>query len=42
VTLETIKEAVKRKLAGCFEWMEEAAWDEDLKRDFVPGGRGNG
>jgi hypothetical protein len=40
VTLETIKEAVKRKLAGCFEGLEEAAWNADLKRDFAPGGRG--
>lgn len=47
MTLENIKEAIKdlpeeerRKLAGWFEEMEEAAWDEDLKRDFSPGGRG--
>ncbi|MBV9771372.1 MAG: hypothetical protein JOZ32_17510 [Bryobacterales bacterium] len=47
MTLETIKKAIKhlpleerRKLAGWFEGMEEAAWDEDLKRDFAPGGSG--
>lgn len=47
MTLETIKEAIKhlpeeerRKLAGWFEGLEEAAWDADLKRDFAPGGRG--
>jgi len=47
MTLEAIKEAIKhlpeeerRKLAGWFEGMEEAAWDEDLKRDFAPGGKG--
>jgi hypothetical protein len=47
MTLETIKEAIKhlpkderRKLAGWFEVMEEAAWDEEMKRDFSPGGRG--
>jgi hypothetical protein len=40
VTLEAIREAIKRKLAGWFEGMEEAAWDEDFERDFAPGGRG--
>jgi hypothetical protein len=47
MTLESIKEAIKhlpdeerRKLAGWFEGMEEAAWDEELKRDFAPGGKG--
>jgi len=40
VTLEPIKEAIKRKLAYCLDGMEEAAWDADLKRDFAPGGRG--
>jgi hypothetical protein len=46
MTLETIKEAIKlpeeerRKLAGWFQGMEEAAWDEELKRDFAPGGKG--
>lgn len=47
MTIEAIKEAIqhlpdeeRRKLAGWFELMEEAAWDEELKRDFAPGGRG--
>jgi hypothetical protein len=47
MTLEAIKEAIKHlpeqerwKLAGWFEEMEEAAWDEDIKRDFAPGGKG--
>jgi hypothetical protein len=47
MTIEAIKEAIqhlpeeeRRKLAGWFERMEEAAWDEELKRDFAPGGRG--
>jgi hypothetical protein len=47
MTLEAIQEAIKhlseeerRKLAGWFAGMEEAAWDEELKRDFAPGGRG--
>jgi hypothetical protein len=45
--LEAIKEAIKhlpeeerRKLAGWFEGMEEAASDEDVKRDFAPGDKG--
>jgi hypothetical protein len=47
MTLEAIKEAIKhlpeqerRKLAGWFEGLEEAAWDEELNRDFAPGGKG--
>ena len=47
MTLEAIKEAIqhlpeaeRRKLAGWFEGMEEAAWDEELKRDFAPDGKG--
>jgi hypothetical protein len=47
MTLEAIKKAIKhlpdedrRRLAGWFEEMEEAAWDADLKRDFAPGGKG--
>lgn len=47
MTLEAIKEAIKHlpererwKLAGWFEEMEDAAWDEDIKRDFAPGGKG--
>ena len=49
MTLEAIKEAIqhlpeaeRRKLAGWFEGMEEAAWDEELKRDFATGGKGEG
>ena len=47
MTLEAIKEAIKHlpeqerwKLAGWFEEMEEAAWDEEMKRDFAPSGKG--
>lgn len=47
MTLEAIQEAIKhlpeeerRKLAGWFERLEEAAWDEELKQDFAPGGKG--
>ncbi|MGA2878496.1 MAG: hypothetical protein ABSG13_06065 [Bryobacteraceae bacterium] len=47
MTLEAIKEAInhlpeeeRRKLAGWFEGMEEAAWDEEMKRDFASGGKG--
>jgi hypothetical protein len=47
VTLEAIKEAIKhlpederRELVGWFDAMEEAAWDEQMKRDFAPGGKG--
>ena len=47
MTLEAIKEAIthlpeeeRRQLAGWFEGMVEAAWDEEMKRDFAPGGRG--
>jgi hypothetical protein len=29
-----------RKLAGWFEEMEKAAWDEEMERDFAPGGKG--
>ncbi len=48
MTLEAIKEAIRhlpeeerRKLAGWFESFEEAAWDEEMKRDFAPGGKGD-
>jgi hypothetical protein len=44
MTLQAVKEAIKdlpeeerRNLAGWLEAMEEAAWDEDLKRDFASG-----
>lgn len=47
MTLQAIKEAIqhlpedeRRQLAGWFDAMEEAAWDEEMKRDFAPGGRG--
>ncbi len=47
MTLEAIKEAIthlpeeeRRQLAGSFEGMEVAAWDEEMKRDFAPGGPG--
>jgi len=49
MTPEAIKEAIKhlpeeerRKLAGWFGGMEKAVWDEEMKRDFAPGGRGEG
>jgi len=48
MTLESLKEAIKhlsdeerRELAGWFEGMEEAAWDQEIERDFAPGGRGD-
>ena len=47
MTLEAIMDAIqhlpeeeRRQLAGWFEAMEEAAWDEEIKRDFAPGGKG--
>jgi len=47
MTLETIKEAIqhlpeeeRRKLVGWLYAIEDAAWDEEMKRDFAPGGRG--
>jgi hypothetical protein len=47
VTLQAIKEAIKhlpeeerREFAGWFEGTEEAAWDEEIKWDFSPGGNG--
>jgi hypothetical protein len=47
MTFEAIKEAIqhlpneeRRKLAGWFEGIEEVAWDEDIKRDFASGGKG--
>ena len=45
--LQAIKEAIqhlpeeeRRELVGWFETMEEAVWDQEIKRDFAPGGRG--
>ncbi len=47
MTLDAIKEAIqhlpegeRRQLAGWFDRMEEAAWDQDIQRDFAPGGKG--
>jgi hypothetical protein len=47
MTLQSIKEAIehlpadeRRKLADWFERMEDAAWDDQIARDFSPGGRG--
>ena len=47
MTLDSIKEAIqllpveeRRKLADWFDEIEEAAWDEEMRRDFAPGGRG--
>ncbi|MBZ5620608.1 MAG: hypothetical protein LAQ69_18065 [Acidobacteriia bacterium] len=47
MTVEAIKEAIahlseadRRQLADWFEELEERAWDEEIKRDFSPGGRG--
>ena len=47
MTLEAIKEAIEQlpkedrhKLATWFEELEDAAWDEQIKRDFAPGARG--
>jgi len=45
MTLQAIKEAIehlseeeRRKLADWFEDLEEAAWDEQIERDFSLGG----
>jgi len=35
-----LPEEERRKLAGWFEGMEEAAWDEEMERDFASGGKG--
>ncbi len=47
MTLDAIKEAIqhlpeeeRRDLANWFEHLEEAAWDQQIERDFAPGGRG--
>lgn len=47
MTLDAIKEAIqqlpdqdRRALAGWIVEMEEAEWDAEIERDFVPGGRG--
>jgi hypothetical protein len=28
------------KLAGWFEQLDEAAWDQQIENDFAPGGKG--
>ena len=47
MTLKAIKEAIenlpKQKQSTLLRWLEEhqeAAWDEEIERDFSPGGRG--
>jgi hypothetical protein len=49
MTLEAIKEAIehlpeeeRRKLADWLEGMEDAVWDDQIRRDFSTGGRGEG
>jgi hypothetical protein len=47
MTLEALKEAIehlpedeRRKLADWIEEMEDAVWDDRIRRDFSNGGRG--
>jgi hypothetical protein len=47
MTVEAIKEAIvhlseseRKQLANWFEELEEEAWDQEIERDFSPGGRG--
>ena len=47
MTLKTLKEAIehlpKQEQNALLRWLEEreeAAWDEEIERDFSPGGRG--
>ncbi len=47
MTVEAIKEAIvhlseseRKQLANWFEELEEEAWDQQIERDFSPGGRG--
>jgi len=47
MTLEAVKKAIedlpKRKQTALLRWLEkrqDAAWDEEIERDFSPGGRG--
>ena len=47
MTVEAIKEAIahlseadRKQLADWFEELEARAWDEEIERDFSPGGRG--
>jgi hypothetical protein len=38
--IEQLSEPDRRKLANWFEELEEASWDDEMARDFSPGGRG--
>ena len=38
--IKDLPEAERRRLADWFETLEEQAWDEQIERDFSPGGRG--
>ena len=47
MTLETVKKAIehlpKQEQIALLHWLEEraqAAWDEEIEKDFSPGGRG--
>lgn len=47
MTLDAIKEAIehlpeqdRRLLAEWFDHLEQAAWDDQIERDFAVGGRG--
>jgi hypothetical protein len=47
MTVDAIKDAIahlpeqeRKQLADWFEEMEEQAWDQQMARDFAPGGRG--
>jgi hypothetical protein len=47
MTIESLKEAIehlpdqdRRKLADWFSELEQREWDNQLERDFAPGGRG--
>jgi hypothetical protein len=47
MTVDAIKDAInqlsdadRKQLAEWFEQLEEQAWDEEIERDFSPGGRG--
>ena len=47
MTVEAIKDAIahlsdadRRQLADWIEELEERAWEEEIERDFSPGGRG--
>ena len=38
--IEELSAADRKKLADWIEDLEEQAWDEEIERDFSPGGRG--